>query len=188
MTRQPGERTDRDELREVMLAFMEKYKGPSAGPGKTRLHKLVFFGDVYSLHWYGGRLTDANFKAYDHGAFATDIRDLLEEMIESGEVEPFTSRFSHHPQYRNTRKPRLSEEKQQIIDEVWKETMDLSDNALEKFTKGSWLYENTPYDEEMDWEDYKHVVGHATQWRDIVGDLSEKEPVEDDAETIADTI
>lgn len=183
-----GERSDRDELREVMLAFMDKYRGPYAGPGKTRLHKLVFFGDVYSLHHYGGRLTDANFKAYNYGAFATDIQELLEEMLNTREVEAFQSRFSSHKQFRNTRPPELSEEKQQIIDEVWKETRSLSDHALERFTKESWLYENTPYDEQMDWDEYREVIGSASQWREIVRSLEEKNPVNDDAEHVAEIL
>lgn len=181
-------RTDRGELREVLLAFMDKYRGHNAGPGKTRLHKFVFFGDLYSLHWYGGRLTDASFKAYDFGAFSEDIQELLETLVNSGEVRTTRSPTGRGEQYHNTRKPKLSREKQEIIDEVWEKVKGLSDPELEQFSKETWLYEETPYDSEMDWEEYKEIAGTSTQWREVVRSMKEKSPVEDPEDDLEELI
>jgi len=181
-------RTDRGELREVLLAFMDKYRGAHAAPGKIRLHKFVFFGDLYSLHWHGGRLTDADFKAYDYGAFSEDIQDLLDELEESGEAQTTKSPSGRGKQYHNTRAPKLSREKQEIVDEVWVELRDLGDKELGQLSKGTWLYENTPYDEKMDWEEYRQKVGTATQWREVVESMKDKTPVSDPEDSVADIL
>lgn len=181
-------RTDRGELREVLLAFMDKYRGQHAAPGKLRLHKFVFFGDLYSLHWYGGRLSDADFKAYDYGAFSEDIQALLSELEEVGEVQTTPSPSGRGKQYHNTRPPKLSREKQEIINEVWQNLRSISDDDLEQFSKGTWLYENTPYDEQMDWEAYRETIGTATQWREVVESMKEKNPVEAPEDSVVDII
>lgn len=180
-------RTDRDELREVVLAFVDKFRGAQSGPGKTRLQKFVFFADVYGVHWYGSRLTDADFKTYKYGAFSAEVADALDHLHETGAIEEIDNEYDG-TQYNALREPRLNEEKREIIDEVWPHVMDLSRETLEQFSKGSWLYENTAFDTEMDWEAYEQFVGSPTKWRDVVESLDHRDPVDDDAEAVSELL
>lgn len=180
---QAGERSNHDELVEVIKAFLDKYRGPTAGPGKTRVQKLVFFGELYALHEYGYRLTDAEFRPYLHGSYAEEISDILDE---ADGIEEFESQYSRSTQYRNSQPPRISAEKLKIVDEIWQTTKEMSDEALEFSSKGSWLYENTEFDTPMDFEEYANQLVSPSKWRSL--DLEETDPVGSDAETIDELV
>jgi uncharacterized phage-associated protein len=178
------QRTDREELEEVIKAFLNKYTGPDAGLSEFRIHKHVFFGEIYSLHEYGYRLTDASFKPYFHGSYSEDINEILDEM--EG-VTQFESRYADEAQYRATEEAKLSSEKLAIVDEVHEQVKHLSSEALGQFTKGTWLYENNEFDTQMDFEEYKdEVLMSPVEWRDI--EIGERNPVEEDVGSVAELV
>lgn len=186
MTNSRGEdtRSDREELEEVIKAFLNKYTGQNAGLNEIRIHKHVFYGELYALHEYGYRLTNANFKPYYHGSYAEDIREILQEM--EG-VEAFKSRYSSKEQYRATEEAKLSDEKLEIIDEVHKQVKNLKNADLEQFTKQSWLYEHNEFGEEMDFEEYKEeILLSPVEWRNLSFD--EREPVKEDVDSVAELV
>lgn len=177
---QAGGRSDHDELVEVIKAFLDKYNGRANGAGKTRMQKFVYFGDLHSLQKYGYRLTNADFIPYHHGSYAEEISDILET---ADGIEAFESPYSDSPQYRNTEPPRLADDKLQIIDEVFDVVVNMSNDELEQASKGSWLYEETEFGTEMDFDEYSgDILPSPTQWRTL--SLEDRTPAEEDADSI----
>lgn len=179
-----GNRTDREEMAEVVKAFLNQYQGPTAGATKTRIQKKVFFGDIYCLQNYGYRLTDADFMTYDHGAYSRTLQRVIEE---ADGVETFDSPHSRNPQYRATEDAKLSDEKLELIESIFDQIYDRDTNDLAHLSKQTWLYKNTPHDEEMDFEHYRdEVMISPVIYRDL--ELEDPEDYEPKTGSIADIV
>ena len=157
MTSDPTERTDFEELKEILketlhhMDFAYNY----------RLQKLVFYGEIWCLQNFGKRLTDASFKPYNYGGYSDDVADALSELAEDGEV-PYremmksdgpTKEYRNHPEGGE-----ISSAKKEIIKQILDETSNLSTEELAQFSKQTWLFNNTEEGESMDFEFYAQNV------------------------------
>jgi uncharacterized protein YwgA len=157
MTPNPAERTDFEELKEILKEMLHQLDFAY----NYRLQKLVFYGDIWCLQNFGKRLTDASFKPYDYGSYSDDVTDALDELVEEGEVEfkiemkpdgP-TREYQSHPEG-----GQLSSAKKKIIKQILDETSGLSTEELAQFSKQTWLFNNTEEGEPMDFEFYAENV------------------------------
>lgn len=145
------------ELREVVKEFLHHLDAAS----QFRLQNLLFYAEVWCLQTYGKRLTNAEFVPDDRGSFSRGVERALAELRGSGEVE-FTGEHGpddHRGEYRyHGDGGDLSLARNQIVEHVCEETANWSPEQLEAFSKGTWLYENTPTGERMDFETYRDEV------------------------------
>ncbi|MFC7079283.1 Panacea domain-containing protein [Halorussus caseinilyticus] len=151
------ERTDTRELKEIIKEFLNHLDFAY----NYRLQKLVYYGEIWCLQTYGRRLTDATFKAHHYGSFSDDIADALEEMRNDEEVEYETVVKPDGPTYEYSHHEdggELSPGKKEIIEHIHNETNTMSTEDLAKFSKQTWLYQNTDEAESMDFEYYRDEV------------------------------
>lgn len=141
-------RSDRDELKEVVREFLYRYSFLH----EKRVHKLVFYGEVYCLQNYGRRLSDADFKPYHYGPYAELITDTLHELSQKPSVKFEVD--GDKTRYMSTEPGKLSEEKREIIAEIDAETRGMSTQELVQFSKTTWLWKETEEDTLMDFETY----------------------------------
>lgn len=142
---------------------------------ELRVQKLVYLADLVSKLTRGERLTDADFKPYMYGSYSEDLRNT----IESSREELPTGKDRHYGNVTTVyyggknEKGRLSgefdepdipdKEVQQIIEAVLEAVDGWRSEELGEWSKESWLYENTPYEEEMDFDRLEHVEEKAKE-------------------------
>ena len=157
MTPEPAERTNFEELKEILKEILHQLDFAY----NYRLQKLVFYGDIWCLQNFGKRLTDASFKPYDYGSYSDDVAEALGELAEEGEIEyervmkpdgP-TKEYQSHPEG-----GKLSSAKKEIIKQILDETAGLSTEELAQFSKQTWLFNNTEEGEPMDFAFYTENV------------------------------
>ena len=157
MTPNPAERTDFEELKEILKEMLHQLDFAY----NYRLQKLVFYGDIWCLQNLGKRLTDASFKPYNYGSYSDDVADALDELVEEGEVEYEKVMKSDDPTREYQSHPeggKLSSAKKEIIKQILEETAGLSTEELAQFSKQTWLFNNTEEGEPMDFEFYAENV------------------------------
>jgi uncharacterized protein YwgA len=117
----------------------------------------VYLAELISLKNRESRLTNAKYEAYMHGAYSPDISDELEKLEESAD----TKADMHHGKRVTAflgpdEDPSLSDETNEILDSIEKilrETR-ISNDDLGKWSKETWLYENTAFGKQMDFDNY----------------------------------
>jgi uncharacterized protein YwgA len=186
MTPNPAERTDFEELKEILkemlhhLDFAYNY----------RLQKLVFYGDIWCLQNFGKRLTDASFKPYNYGSYSDDVAEALDELVEEGEVEFKTEMKQDGPTREYQSHPdggQLSSAKKEIIKQILDETSGLSTEELAQFSKQTWLFNNTEEGELMDFEFYAENVVLSGEEVEGISEQDEDPVNVDDFESLIPT-
>lgn len=178
MSSEPAERTDFEELKEILKEFLSHLDFAY----NYRLQKLVFYGDIWCLQNFGKRLSDASFKPYDYGSYSDDVKDALDELVEDGEVDFKIVPKSDGPTREYQNYPGggdLSSGKKEIIKQIHQETAGASTDELAQFTKQTWLFNNTEEGEPMDFEYYvNNVVFSGGELEGLVD--SDEEPLDTD--------
>jgi len=127
---------------------------------ETRIQKLIFYSEVYSITHYRMRLTEATYKPYMYGAYSEDVRDVLESM--RGITRKRTIRYGDR-----TVGYRLSGDQanfesdqvvQRIVDRVHEATEFKETSDLAQFSKESFLFENTEYNHQMRFEEFAEAL------------------------------
>lgn len=152
-----------------------------------RVQKLVYLADLVSKLKRGERLTDADFKPYMYGSYSEDLRNT----INNSQDELPTGKDRHYGNVttvfyggktdkgRSARvfeQPALQdEEAQEIIEAVLEAVDGWRSEELGDWSKESWLYENTPYDEEMDFDRLEEVDEKVKE--ELVDTFPELEPI-----------
>lgn len=141
-------------LREIILAFLEEHRFLH----EYRLQKLVYLAELLSIKNSGQRLTNAEFKPYMYGAYSKDVSKALEDLESEAEVPTFVD--SRHGKVTKAFKGRgektdLDEGTLSIVDSVVNITRRKSNEELADWSKSTWLFENTPYGDNMDMLKYE---------------------------------
>lgn len=177
-------RSDRDEMAEVVKAFLNQYRGATAGATKTRIQKMVFFGDIYCLQNFGYRLTNADFMTYDHGAYSRTLEDVVND---SESIETFDSPYSRNPQYRATEPARISDEKAELVEHIFQKIVNRDTEDLAHLSKQTWLYKNTTHGDVMDFDRYRDdVMISPVIYREL--DIEEPSEVNSKTGSVADIV
>lgn len=130
-----------------------------------RLQKLVYIADLVSKvkREDSQRLTNADFRPYMYGSYSEELGKTLNKLKEENELPHKRDRQygkittvylgSQHPSMSpNEMQVQLQEGEKEIIEAVSQATKGWSNDELGEWSKDSWLYENTSYGEEMNFD------------------------------------
>ncbi|WP_152422376.1 hypothetical protein [Halorubrum californiense] len=147
---------ERETLETVIKQFLSLYDELY----ETRIQKLVFYTEVYTITNYSRRVTKAEFKPYKYGAYSTDIKHTLEEM--DGINRRNTVRYGNRtvayslPDFctpLESDSPRAK-----IIQTIHDATKNVLTEDLAQFSKDSWLFEETEYNHPMQFEEFHEAL------------------------------
>jgi len=166
------EEIDDSKLRHVIEGFLSKYEFLH----EYRLQKLIYMADLLSIEEKDNRITEADFMPFMYGSYSEDIAEILESLEEKEEIG--TKADMHHGKVTTAYfdeaidDDKISPEIKELIDRVHKVTKSRSNDDLANWSKETWLYENTPYAEKMDFEEYKRKVDSGHVQSDLKGEFS----------------
>jgi uncharacterized phage-associated protein len=161
---------DMEELKEIILDFLSKYEALY----EKRIHKLIFYGEVYTAQETGQRLTDATFMPYDHGPYSKAVPKALEELEDEGRV----SQRSNGQYATGLDGGDLSPKKKYLIDRIHQMTNRMSTDELVDRANDTWFWNNFEYAEEMDFATYIDEIILPSEVRRKMGEL-DRDPVDD---------
>lgn len=161
---------DMEELKEIIIEFLSKYEALY----EKRIHKLVFYGEVYTAQETGQRLTDATFMPYDYGPYSKVIPRALQELENEGRV----SQEPNGQYATDIDGGELSPKKKYLVERIHQMTHRMSTDELVDRAKDTWLWNNFEYAEEMDFAKYVDDIILPPGIRRRMGEL-ERDPVED---------
>jgi uncharacterized protein YwgA len=155
-TLKPGvgdEERDRD-LELVIKQFLSYYDELY----ETRIQKLVFYTEVYAVCYYQKRVTAAEYRPYMYGAYSGDVADALEQMDGIGRSRRVrygnrTVVYSYEGEVED-----LDRTRREIVRCVHEHTRETSTEDLAQFSKDSWLFEKTEYDEPMQFDEFREAL------------------------------
>jgi len=145
---------------------------------ETRIQKLIFYSEVYSVLYYKRRLTPAEYRPYMYGAFSRDVRAALDTMddidkrktiVKGNRTTAYNLSVSDHL---------VDESSQSIISRVCNHVENESTEELAQFSKTSWLFENTDYDHPMKFQEFSEALDEHPEIRERLEDQLPKK-VED---------
>lgn len=139
-----------------------------------RLQKLVYLAELlYAERTDGDNLTDANFKPYRYGAYSEDVKKKLKEISKNPEIKA-----EYNRKYGNdtcTYKPNnlnknLPKEINELIEVVLNLSRHVSNEDLAKWSKSTYLFKETDYDDEMNFKDYIDYLrdNNEPDWKGLV--------------------
>jgi uncharacterized protein YwgA len=124
---------------------------------ETRIQKLIFYTEVYSVVHYRKRVTEATYKPFMYGAYSEDVRDVLKEMEEVDR----TRKIRHGKrtvEYSLVNWDREDDDAiSRIVRKIHNSTKNTS-SALARFSKDSWLFENTEYNHPMQFDEFVEAL------------------------------
>lgn len=139
-----------------------------------RLQKLVYLAELLYLEREGGKsLTDADYKPYRYGAYSEDVKEAVSELASDSKVQAEYSRkygndtWSYKP---NGLDPDLPEEVEELVDVVMNLSRHKSSDELAKWSKSTYLFNETDYDEQMSLSEYvsKYLDdGNEPDWKKL---------------------
>jgi len=111
-----------DKFKEVLLYVLDKV-GSKPNVGETVLYKLLYFIDFDYYEKYEEQLVGATYQKLPHGPAPVEFKEIVQDMIQSKELEKIESQFFQYPQkkYLPLREPRLEQlnaREVEVIDEV----------------------------------------------------------------------
>lgn len=164
---------DRQELKEILVEVLAHEEALY----EKRMHKLVFYGEIYTAQNHGERLTSADFMPYHHGPYSEVLRECLNELVDENRI----GRVDEDDKCRylsNGERGHLSEEKYSLISEILNEAGEMSTDELVQFSKCTWLWRNFQHQEVFDFDEYIDEVVMPPEMRDELKDR-QRRPVED---------
>lgn len=141
-------------LKSVIKGFLREYEFLH----EYRLQKLIYILDLLAVEKEGNRITNADFKPFMYGSYSEEIGDALESLERDPEVD--TKPDMHHGKTTvaymadEIQDEEIPDNIEELIKEVIQVTKGSSNDELGNWSKETWLYNNTPYGEEMDFMDY----------------------------------
>lgn len=166
---------DKRELKELIVELLSKdfYEALN----KTRIHKILFVGEIWAAQKTGHRLTDANFMRYDFGPFSKEVAAALDELVDEGRAYGIESGYSDNEQFTTDETHGdLTPKKRYFLEKVHQATKNRSNQDLINMAKESWLWKNFEYKEEIDFATYIDEIAMDPAIREVA-DL-ERDPVE----------
>jgi uncharacterized protein YwgA len=156
---------NKEEVKEIIKAFLRKYRYLH----EFRLQKLVYLVEIISKLERKSRITDADYKPYMYGVFSQDVRDVLSDLESDLPNEPdwqygkTTTKFIGAKggvpaeKFQHQENDIDYEWLDEVTEAIQTSTKGISSEDLGKWSKNSWLYENTQYDSEMDFSQLDSV-------------------------------
>ncbi|MFC4405423.1 type II toxin-antitoxin system antitoxin SocA domain-containing protein [Haloarchaeobius iranensis] len=125
---------------------------------ETRIQKLIFYGEVYCVVHYSRRMTKAEYRPYMYGAFSRDVRYALNVMDDITEKNRIVNNNRTTAYSLDSKDNFVSDGLQRIISAICDKVNRESTEELAQFSKDSWLFEETEYDQPMDFEEFDRAI------------------------------
>jgi len=127
-------------FREVLLYILDKV-GSKQNIGETVIYKLLYFIDFDYYEKYEEQLIGAQYLKNHYGPTPIEFKKIVDQMIESGDVEKVKSQHFQYPQtkYLPLRKPDLSEltaTELEVIDNVLNRLSDKNAREISEYSHG----------------------------------------------------
>jgi predicted RNase H-like HicB family nuclease/uncharacterized phage-associated protein len=126
----------------------------------TRLHKLVYLSQLYSLDQSGRALNDLAFVSYKHGPWSVQLAEVIEN-FEAGDKDVLvTVNHSDQGMIRRiqpiARSPafKWSDHEKKVLDGIWSDFGFVPTEIIIAICKSASLFRNTEFKEEVDFEGY----------------------------------
>lgn len=167
-TDSPTNDETQEDIKRIIRELLERYDFLH----EFRIQKLVYLADLVSKIERGERLTEADFKPYMYGSYSEEIRDTLQELEEEVPNEPDYQYGNVTTKYTGSGGGETvsSDDIEEIIERVKKATSGWSSEELGDWSKESWLYENTDYGSDMNFDRIESLR------EEIAAELNEKFP------------
>lgn len=147
---------NRQKFKEVLLYILHEV-GSRPNVGETVLHKLLYFIDFDYYEKYEEPLMGGRYIKNHHGPTSVDLKSVIAEMEQQGEIEPIKSAYFKYKQkkYLPLRKPDLSSlSAQEIahIDEVLSRLANKNAKEIEEYSHGDIPWQIAEQKEELLYE------------------------------------
>lgn len=90
-------RFDKEKFKQVLLYILEKC-GARANVGETVLYKVLYFADFNYYELFEDYLTGAAYRKISYGPAPCDFKNIIEEMIDEGQIKKVTTEYYGKPQ------------------------------------------------------------------------------------------
>lgn len=153
-TPQSGESTGSEDLQAAIGELIEEFEFLH----ELRIQKLLYIADLVAQLERGERITDADFKPYMYGSYSEEISNTLSQFEDKGKVEyspdyQYGDVTTKYTDLTDGEETTLSDEKaEEILERVKDATEGWTSQDLGEWSKESWLYKNTNYGSEMDFD------------------------------------
>ena len=156
MSEQTSESSSPDggvEIEDVIQAFLQEHDYLH----EFRLQKLIYLAELVHGQLEENRLVeDVEYKPYMYGSYSEDVSDKLEDLDDELESLPDYQHGKMTKRYIASDES-LGSIEDEIAKEIIKAVSDVTSSKrsvdLEKWSKSTSLYEETPYDQPMNFED-----------------------------------
>jgi len=136
-----------------------------------RLQKLIYLLELLSIEENGERVTNLEFKPYMYGSYSEELSNTLEKMIREDEVEiqpdMHRGKVTKAIMQKEDSDNDIPQDIRERISKVQNSIEKISNDELANWSKNSWLYKNTDYDDEMEFIDYSHLISSDKSQSDI---------------------
>ncbi|AAV47143.1 unknown [Haloarcula marismortui ATCC 43049] len=145
-------------LQEVIKAFLQTHQFLH----QYRLQKLIYLAELMYREKHEGRpLTEAEYKPYMYGAYSEDVDDTLSELRGDPEVKA-----ENQHRYRNSKTTYKGEiedldipsDVEDLVEVVTNMTRRMSSDDLAQWSKSTYLFDETDYNDEMEFEKYLSAI------------------------------
>lgn len=145
-----------NKFKNVLLYILEQCAG-KPNVGETVLNKLLYFSDFNYYELYEEHLTGANYKKLPYGPVPQKLDFILNEMLESGDIQRVKTRYHDFPQTRYIPliKPNLTKllaSETEVLDNVIEQMGDWSATAISNYSHNDLPWEVTEEGHEINYE------------------------------------
>lgn len=168
MSEQESQKKTGVDLEDLLVGFLSNYDFLH----EYRLQKLVYAAELLHAEEEGGDpLVGAGFKPYMYGSYSERVADTLDAIDSRRDivVRPDFHHGKRTDAYRfdGGDTPDLPDHAEDIVDRLHEATKSVTNEELAEWSKESWLYRETDYDEPMDFAEYAAKVDEGEIDSDI---------------------
>lgn len=158
------EDTENVNLEEIVKWFLNQYKYLH----EYRLQKLIYLAELIAIELDGSRLTSVDFKPYMYGSYSEELPDTLDGLKGEITVKPDMHHGKSVSVYRYNGDANIaSKSVKTILEGANKISRSKSNEELAKWSKESWLYENTSFGETMNFDRYRQRLESDSAESDV---------------------
>lgn len=138
-----------------------------------RIQKLIYLAELMYSEKHEKPLTKSQYKPYMYGAYSEDVDDVLSNMKRDPSVES-ESQYRYGDRkttYKSSSvDPDLDSEVEELVRIVTDLTRSMSSDEIAEWSKSTYLFDETDYDERMEFRDYVHAIKNGEiepDWKNL---------------------
>jgi len=143
-------------LQDLIMGFLSTHRFLH----QFRLQKLIYLAELMYFEKHNKRLSDSEYRPYMYGAYSDDVDEALSELKSHPGIKTETShRYDgKKTSYSADLEPDLPDDVHALIQAVTNVTRKMSSEDLAEWSKSTYLFEETDFNDEMKFKEYKKRV------------------------------